>query len=158
MDNGYRAIKESEAFHYATPTEKVVEHALDATANAPDEWATISKKETVEVVSSKMETTTHEYYDGDTKKQCHLIESEPDTYGNVIIKSRRGEYEVRQRGDLRPIETQSQIEEREREEFTLKMVKDCIDYNFGDNLTARDARQIYDWLKSTDQLKDKSDD
>ena len=24
--------------HYATPTDKIVEHALDATANAPDEW------------------------------------------------------------------------------------------------------------------------
>jgi len=38
MDNGYSAIKESEAFHYATPTDKIVEHALGTPANAPEEW------------------------------------------------------------------------------------------------------------------------
>ena len=46
--------------------------------------------------------------------------------------------------EFRPI----QLKQTERENFALEMVKASKDYSFGENLTAEDARQIYDWLSS----------
>ena len=40
-DNIRRPIAQD---HYATPTDKIVEHALDATSNAPDEWPSETDK------------------------------------------------------------------------------------------------------------------
>ena len=115
--------------HYATPTEKVVEHALDATANAPDEWEDGFPPVGFQLVS--------EIAIG------WLFDNHRETY--------KGFYD-------RIDETQSQIEERERYEvvgeWTMLVARTC-----GEEFSMTEAYMaIYDWLKSTDQLKDKSDD
>ena len=207
--------------HYATPTDKIVEHALDATSNAPDEWPsetgdkvlysiesheqdevnaihdallnrpeghdtaqwiytqcyqkerTISKTETVEW-DGKLEVCQYyrlteplvlggcrEHIELEKGDKVYLSGYFDYGFGKVCIvneSAKRDHCMTIVERCLEPIETQSQIEEREREEFALSAVKASKDYSFGGNLTAGDARQIYDWLKSTDQLKDKSDE
>ena len=56
--------------------------------------------------------------------------------------------------EFRPIKSQA---EKEREEFALEMCKDSGMFGYGENLTAQDAREIYDWLKSTGRLDTKGD-
>ena len=185
MDNGYSAIKEDEELipldqyrelgtndwkeivhnffqaegyeyrrpiaHYATPTEKVVEHALDATANVPDEWNS-----------------------GDAAMVSGLV------FNNCLYKDLRQVEVLRINGSkcavmdvgtlelmwintcrLNAIETQSQIEERERKEFQNALRSVWCDKRDAteEPITRRHlSRWTYDWLKSTDQLKDKSDE
>ena len=158
--------------HYATPTEKVVENladgevedsvcafcgdmvspvdhkcgqgALDATANAPDEWKDGFPPVGFQLVS--------EIAIG------WLFDNHRETY--------KGFYD-------RIDETQSQIEEREREEkiadlkertkrneFQLALRSMWCDKQeaIREPITKRSlSKWTYDWLKSTDQLKDKSD-
>lgn len=76
--------------------------------------------------------------------------------GRVLAEStsHSGEYVLYTHKEIRPIKSQA---EKEREEFALEMCKDSGMFGYGENLTAQDAREIYDWLKSTGRLDTKGD-
>ena len=152
--------------HYATPTDKIVEHALDATSNAPDEWP----------------SETGEWDDGlpPFGVACEVAfrgEWEPCEdvfccrYNRVFFKipSRSKPFSrIVDQVEFRPIETPAQAEEREREEAKKKF---CYDLeavvNSNADISMRQSTQhsllsdIFDYLNSGGsayQLKDKSDD
>ena len=142
--------------HYATPTEKVVEHALDATANAPDEW----NGEGWPVIGAVVRFRTNHYdkgvyaevevmYVSDQVIVLRRLSDQLDIAVDALLRN--------DQWSMSPIETQSQIEERERKEGIKTIAIQGAGINFSD-LDYEYAERIYDWLKSTDQLKDKSDD
>ena len=138
--------------HYATPTDKIVEHALDATSNAPDEWPS----ETGEwdgtgnpPVGTECEFSRY----GTNWNKClslgiHPVRNVPMfEYDDTIFIHVDG-------FEYRPILTPAQAEEREREE-----VISCIDTILADPERKQTmANAVYDWLKSMGKLKDKSDE
>ena len=107
--------------YYATPTDKIVEHALDATSNAPDEWP--SEKETVEWDGKGLPPAGTEcnavYIENENSTPVTFLGGGKD---KVIVLDCGVEDCIDLRiWRLEPIETPAQAEEREREEFKSEL-------------------------------------
>ena len=206
MDNGYRAITEDEgatvkagdqaksslmdwhnisaedigkSYHeydfnhweYRRPI------ALDATANAPDEWPSETEKAAMDAATFG----TSFMLNGKRvdPKDVFIDVPEADEWDGEVLNLKFGgnatfeKYKMLYRGEFcivykseshvecsgrvdecefRPIETPAQAEERERKEWIGEAQKHCTEFS------SNQIGNIYDWLKSTDQLKDKSDE
>lgn len=83
-----------------------------------------------------------------------LIDEDGAEWNAAILCDDKGIAKPFSVSELKPIKSQA---EKEREEFALEMCKDSGMFGYGENLTAQDAREIYDWLKSTGRLDTKGD-
>ena len=182
--------------HYATPTEKVVEHLADKEAREPDwskapRWAEAWVIDRDGMVESKfhfsegnewvdenglawskdaddimvvLRPKTDEWVDGLPPVGADIVwlsEGGTWTFTKVIAYNEdrssvwlEGEAIVSTDNKTRfePKLIQSQIEERERKEF-IEKAQDLFDWSNCPSPWV--IKTIYDWLKSTDQLKDK---
>lgn len=149
--------------HYATPTDKIVEHALDATSNAPDEWPS----ETGEWVNGlpPVGLECNVRYRGQSfwtnwAKGCFKAGHDSKIWiqyamENLVLPAHDVEFS--------PILTPAQAEEREREE-AKKQLAGLLQKNDQD-VTDLCNRSISYFMPLAEflldngcQLKDKSDD
>ena len=163
MDNGYIKIRTSlnharpiAQDHYATPTEKIVEHALDATANAPDEWPVELKD--VQPVSDRVREI-------ETKISCgEMSACQVFTQMNQLIPRQDKPQEWDGTGNP-PVGTVVRFRNNYYDKGTYEEVVEAILKVLGSlpelspNLVGfhaendrQSAAAIYDWLKSTGSL------